>query len=84
MEADDVIIEYLRKKLGASRSARAEKVLKPPMASKADDQENPEIDPADAAELEALLAGETPEQESAEGDGEMCAECGKPSGTCNC
>ena len=75
MEADDVVIEYLRKKLGASRGKRAEKILKPPMQEES--SEPLEMSPEDAAELEGLVGGE-------EESGETCAECGADAGTCSC
>jgi len=74
MEADDVIIEYLRKKLGAARGSRAGKILKPPMEEV--EGEGLELSPEDAAELEGLVGGE----ESAE----MCATCGAETGSCDC
>jgi hypothetical protein len=74
MEADDVVIEYLRKKLGASRGKRAEKILKPPMQKESN--ESLEMSPEDAAELEGLMGGEE--------SGEPCATCGAEAGTCDC
>jgi hypothetical protein len=79
MEADDVVIEYLRKKLGAARGARAGKILKPPMEQPK--EESLEMLPEDAAELEGLVGGDMEEDSKS---GEMCAQCGAASGTCDC
>jgi hypothetical protein len=79
MEADDVVIEYLRKKLGAARGQRAGKILKPPMEEPKEDAL--EMSPEDAAELEGLVGGDMEEESKS---GEPCATCGAEAGTCDC
>ena len=74
MEADDVVIEYLRKKLGMARGSRAGKILKPPMQE--EEGESLEMSPEDSAELEGLMGGEESE--------ETCEKCGAESGACSC
>lgn len=68
MEADDVIIEYLRSKLKGGRAARAESVLKPaPVAEEATMEGEPSEQ--ELAELEALMGegGEEDEEDEMEG-----------------
>jgi hypothetical protein len=73
MEADDVLIEYLRGKLKSSRGKRASKILKPP--EERPEEESLDMSPEDAAELEGLMGAE---------GGEPCAKCGADAGTCDC
>lgn len=65
MDADDIVIEYLRGKLGKARGARAEGILKPPETPA---EEGAELPPEELAQLEALMAEEA------------CPECGASGG----
>ena len=78
MEADDVVIEYLRGKLKQARGARAESVMKPPAAVPADD--GGALGDDEAAELEGLISGSSDEAT----DDEACLKCGKPAAECQC
>lgn len=53
MEADDVVIEYLRKKLSKARGVRAEKLLKPQVEAEMPAEELP---PEEMAQLQQLVA----------------------------
>ena len=61
MEADDVVIEYLRKKLSKARGARAEKVMKPQVEAEMPAEEMP---PEDMAQLQQLVAENGGEMET--------------------
>ena len=64
MDAADVVIEYLRKKLKGARSERAERILKPPMEETP--VESSSIAPEEEAELIAVLGEMPPEEEEEE------------------
>lgn len=68
MDADDIVIEYIRGKLGKARGARAEGILKPAAPPEAEGEA--ELPPEELAQLQALMA---------EG-GEACPECGMSGG----
>lgn len=73
MEADDVVLEYLRGKLKGARTGRAERIMKP--AAEPMEAEGVEMSPEDLAELESLMG--------AEGKPAPCASCGAEGG-CDC
>lgn len=68
MEADDVVIEYLRGKLKKARGARAEAVLKP--QQEVAEVPTEDLPPEEMAQLEALMASGGGEMEM-EDDEEM-------------
>lgn len=68
MEADDVVIEYLRGKLKKARGARAEAVLKP--QKEVAEVPTDDLPPEEMAQLEALMASGGGEMEM-EDDEEM-------------
>lgn len=88
MDADEVVIEYLRGKLQKARGARADSILKP--APEAASPEGEDMPPEEMAQLEALMqeSGEPQAEESGESMSmeaeEPCATCGKPVGQCQC
>lgn len=55
MEADDVVIEYLRGKLKKGRAARAEKVMKPAPSVEAEMPAD-ELPPEELAKLQELVS----------------------------
>lgn len=75
MDADDIVIEYIRGKLGKARGARAEGILKPAPAPEAEGE--PELPPEELAELQALM------QQEAAPEG-PCPQCGAARGECDC
>lgn len=66
MDADAVVIEYLRRKLKGGRDARAEGILKPKMAAEAMPPEEEGPSEESLMELEAML-GEGEDDEELEG-----------------
>lgn len=74
MDADSVIIEYLRQKLQGARKGRAAKALQPPVSIEVE-TEGGEMSPDDEGELMGALG--------ASEDGK-CAECGQMMGECSC
>lgn len=74
MDADSVIIEYLRQKLQGARKGRAAKALQPPVSIEVE-TEGGEMSPDDEGELMGVLG--------ASEDGK-CAECGQMMGECSC
>lgn len=76
MEADDIVIEYIRGKLKGARGKRADAILQPPVAPEA--PAGDELPPEDLAQLEALM-----QSEGGPPMGEPCPECGAAGG-CDC
>lgn len=54
MDADQVVIEYLRSKLKSARAGRAEGILKPKVEA---EMPADETSPEELAQLEALMGG---------------------------
>lgn len=77
MDADEIVLEYLRGKLGKARGARAEGILKPAPPPEAAGDEMP---PEDLAQLEALMSQEGGMPPEA---AEACPQCGAVGG-CDC
>jgi len=66
MEADDVVIEYLRGKLKKARGARAEAIMKP--QKEVAEVPTEDLPPEEMAQLEALMGSSGGEMEMEDED----------------